>query len=63
VDISIALAIYLPLSQWLKPQHNEESVAPLTQEGGHISEQHNRSSPKWLINAFLFIKINLDYIC
>ena len=59
MDVSIALLIYLPLSQWLKLRHNEESVVPLTQEEGHISEQHNRNSPKWLIQSF-FIKINLD---
>ena len=59
MDILIALVIYLPLSQSLKPQHNEESVVPLTQEEGHIFEQHNRNSPKSLIQIFFF-KINLD---
>ena len=58
MDVSIPLLIYLPLSLSLKPQHNEESVVPLTQEEGHIFEQHNRNSPKWLIQSF--IKINLD---
>ena len=53
INTSIALVIYLPLSQSLKPQHNEESVAPLTQEEGHIFEQHNHNSPKWLIQTFL----------
>ena len=60
-DIWIALAIYLPLSQWLKPQHNEESVVPSTQEEGHIFEQRNRNSPKWLMKQF-YIKINLDLL-
>ena len=62
MDVSIALVIYLPLSQSLKPQHNEESVVPLTLGEDHIFEPHNRSSPKLLINAFFFIKINLDLL-
>ena len=61
INTSIALVIYLPLSQSLKPQHNEESVVPLTQEEGHIFEQHNHNSPKWLIQTF-FININLDFL-
>ena len=46
VDIAIKRVNDLPLSQWLMPQHSEESVVPLIQGEGHIFELHNHNSPK-----------------
>ena len=54
MDIAIDLVTHLPLSQSSMRQHNEESVVPLTQEEGHIFEQHNHNSPKLLIQICIY---------